>query len=269
MTGSDAKAAELFTERYRVGPTDVTRRIERAVIGGDWGANGYTTLAQAGKLGAELGLGPGVRLLDLGAGQGWPGLYLATATGCQVVLADVPTEGLRSAAARARAEGVAARAVPVSASARRLPFAAGTFDGVAHTDVLCCLRPKLSVLRASRRVLRPGGRTAFYTIHPAAGLAPAQRRRAARSGAPAVSTARPYEDLLAAAGFTQISRTDCTAEFAETAQAWLSEWDASFAALAAMYGEQAVAERQRKRRAQLRAINDGLLARSLFTATRP
>ena len=59
-----------------------------------------------------------------------------------------------------------------------------------------------------------------------------------------MSTARPYEDLLAAAGFTQISRTDCTAEFAATAQAWLSEWDASFAALAAMYGEQTVAERR-------------------------
>ena len=137
MTSSEAKAAELFTERYRIGPTDVTRRIERAVIGADWGANGYTTLAQAGKLGAELGLGPGTRLLDLGAGQGWPGVYLAAATGCQVVLADVPADGLRSAAARARLEGVAARAVPVSASARRIPFAGGTFDGVAHTDVLC------------------------------------------------------------------------------------------------------------------------------------
>lgn len=118
-------------------------------------------------------------------------------------------------------------------------------------------------------MLRPGGRTAFYTIHPVAGLTPAQRRRAARSGAPAVSTARPYEDLLAAAGFTQVQRADCTAEFAATAQAWLSEWDASFAELATLYGEQAVAERQRKRRTQLRAIADGLLARSLFTATRP
>jgi hypothetical protein len=118
-------------------------------------------------------------------------------------------------------------------------------------------------------VLRPGGRTAFYTIHLAAGLTPAQRRRAARASAPAVPAARPYEGLLATAGFTQISRADCTAEFAATAQAWLSEWDASFAALAALYGEQTVAERQRKRRAQLRAIRDGLLARSLFTATRP
>ena len=118
-------------------------------------------------------------------------------------------------------------------------------------------------------MLRPGGRTAFYTIHPAAGLTPAQRRRAARSSAPAVSAARPYEDLLATAGFTEISRTDCTAEFAATAQAWLSEWDASFAGLAALYGEEFVAERQRKRCAQLRAIGDGLLVRSLFTATRP
>lgn len=29
MTSSEAEAAELFTERYRIGPTDVTRRIER------------------------------------------------------------------------------------------------------------------------------------------------------------------------------------------------------------------------------------------------
>ena len=118
-------------------------------------------------------------------------------------------------------------------------------------------------------MLRPGGRTAFYTIHPAAGLTPAQRRRAARSGAPAVSTARPYQDLLAAAGFVQVQRTDCTAAFAATAQAWLTGWDASLAGLAALYGEEFVAERQRRRRIQLRAIGDGLLARSLFTATRP
>jgi len=118
-------------------------------------------------------------------------------------------------------------------------------------------------------VLRPGGRTAFYTIHPVAGLTRAQRRRVARSSAPAVSAARPYQDLLAAAGFTQISRADCSAEFAATTQAWLDHWDDSLAELAGLYGEQAVRERQRRRRTQVRAINDGLLARSLFTATRP
>lgn len=137
MTKADQEIARHFTERYRIGPAEVSRQIELAVIGGDWGANGYTTMAQAGLLARKLGLRPGVRLLDLGAGRGWPGLYLAAATGCQAVLADVPIEGLRAAAARARRERLAGRAGQVAASARALPFAAAAFDAIVHTDVLC------------------------------------------------------------------------------------------------------------------------------------
>jgi len=137
LTNTEHETRERFAGRYRVAPAEVFRRIELAVIGGDWGANGYTTMAQADTLARELGLRPGVRLLDLGAGRGWPGLYLAAGTGCQVVLADVPIEGLRSAAARAEREALAARAAPVGASARRPPFTAAAFDAVVHTDVLC------------------------------------------------------------------------------------------------------------------------------------
>jgi cyclopropane fatty-acyl-phospholipid synthase-like methyltransferase len=107
------------------------------VIGGDWGANGYTTMAQADLLGDTLGLASGVRLLDLGAGRGWPGLYLAVRSGCDLVLSDVPFEGLRLALARAAAERANGRAAAVASSARALPFRPGTFDAVVHTDVLC------------------------------------------------------------------------------------------------------------------------------------
>ena len=72
MTSSEAKAAELFTERYRIGPTDVTRRIERAVIGGDWGANGYTTLAQAGSSAPNWGWAPGSGSSTSAPGRGGP-----------------------------------------------------------------------------------------------------------------------------------------------------------------------------------------------------
>jgi hypothetical protein len=137
MTKFDRDIAEHFAERYRVAPAEVSRRVELAVIGGDWGANGYTTMAQADLLGHELGLRPGMRLLDLGAGRGWPGLYLATSTGCRAVLADVPIEGLQAAAARAQRETLAGRAAPVAASARALPFAPAVFDALVHTDVLC------------------------------------------------------------------------------------------------------------------------------------
>jgi ubiquinone/menaquinone biosynthesis C-methylase UbiE len=133
----DRAVREEFEARYRIKPTDVTRQIERAVIGGDWGANGYTTKEQADRLGRELALGPHSTLLDLGAGRGWPGLYLASTTGCRVVMADVPAEGLETAMGRARVEGLAGRASAVICSARHLPFAAGSVDAVVHTDVLC------------------------------------------------------------------------------------------------------------------------------------
>jgi SAM-dependent methyltransferase len=172
-----------------------------------------------------LELRPGVRLLDLGAGRGWPGLCLTASTGCEVVLADVPVEGLVWAMARATREQLHGRAAAAAANARRLPFRPAVFDAIVHTDVLCCLRPKLSVLRACHRVLHPGGRTAFFTIHSAAGLSAAGRRRAGRDGPVAVATVRPYREMLESAGFTQVCKMDCTAEFADVARAWIGQWD--------------------------------------------
>ena len=126
-----------FVARYGVGQNEATRAVELAVIGGDWGANGYTTVAQADVLGQVLGLEPGTRLLDLGSGRGWPGLYLAKGHGCTAVLSDLPVEALRTGAARARAEHISGRVGSVLASARHLPFTPGSFDAVVHTDVLC------------------------------------------------------------------------------------------------------------------------------------
>lgn len=133
----DQEARERFADRYREECVDVVWGIEQRVIGGDWGANGYTTIAQADGLAVRLGLRHGDGVLDVGAGRGWPGLYLATSTGCSVVLADVPLEGLTVAAARIRAEHLDERAWCVNASARDLPFRAAVFDAVVHTDVLC------------------------------------------------------------------------------------------------------------------------------------
>jgi 2-polyprenyl-3-methyl-5-hydroxy-6-metoxy-1,4-benzoquinol methylase len=129
--------AGLFQERYRNTPSLLAGQIEQRVIGGDWGANGFTTMVQADTLARELGLSAADRLLDLGTGRGWPGLCLAAKTGCWIVLADLPLEGLRVAASRATAEGLAARTGVVAAAASGLPFRAGSFDAVIHTDVLC------------------------------------------------------------------------------------------------------------------------------------
>jgi 2-polyprenyl-3-methyl-5-hydroxy-6-metoxy-1,4-benzoquinol methylase len=130
-------AATTHGLRYGRPVTEATRRLERLVIGSDFGASGYTTIAQANQLAGLLGLERGKRLLDIGCGRGWPGLYLASATGCTAVLADIPDEGLRVAQRRACDEGFADRVSIVTASARHLPFNAESFDAIVHTDVLC------------------------------------------------------------------------------------------------------------------------------------
>jgi 2-polyprenyl-3-methyl-5-hydroxy-6-metoxy-1,4-benzoquinol methylase len=133
----EREARALFDQRYGTAQVQVQHEIERRVIGGDWGANGYTTMAQADALASGLGLSASDRLLDLGTGRGWPGLYLAGRTGCRVVLTDLPLDGLRVAAARATGDRLAARAGVVVSAASALPFRAGSFDAVVHTDVLC------------------------------------------------------------------------------------------------------------------------------------
>jgi ubiquinone/menaquinone biosynthesis C-methylase UbiE len=73
----------------------------------------------------------------VGAGSGWPSLYVARETGCQVVLSDIPREGMRIASERAVAEGLHERCWPVVADGSSLPFMSGQFDAVYHCDVLC------------------------------------------------------------------------------------------------------------------------------------
>lgn len=115
----------------------VLDEIERAVIGADFGADGYTTREQADLLARHTRLGPGDSLLDVGTGRGWPAVYLALTTGCRAVGTDIPMEGLVGGHQRALDEGLGARVHFVAARAEELPFAASIFDALVHTDVLC------------------------------------------------------------------------------------------------------------------------------------
>jgi len=125
------------------------------------------------------------------------------------------------------------------------------------------------VLRALKRLLRPGGRIAYTTIFVAPGLSAARRRRAQRSGPRAVAARSDQLKLLASAGFIDREMLDLTAEFAVTARAWLGQWEANADELSALESPAVFDERQRERTGQLRAIEDGLLCRGLFSATRP
>ncbi len=133
---SQGKITDRFALAYATQTSHAHRAVQREVFGADTWVRGYTTPAQADLLAQRLDLRPGVRLLDVGAGQGWPSLYLAQKTGCEAVLTDIPEPGLRDALGRAVRLRLAARCSFLMASGTHLPLRAGSFDAVVHTDTL-------------------------------------------------------------------------------------------------------------------------------------
>lgn len=125
------------------------------------------------------------------------------------------------------------------------------------------------MLRACRRVLRPGGRLAFYTIFIAPEASAADRRRAAVNGPSAAASRLDHARMLEAAGFTAVAETDVTDQFIETASIWLEGRTQHAAQLAELEGAECFEGRLRESREQLRLTKTGVIRRSLFVAMRP
>jgi len=125
-----------FTKRYSAAGSQTLDQVERAAIGAVVGANGYTTVTQAERLFEVLNVQPGSWLLDIGAGRGWPGLYLAERSGCRAVVTDIPRPAIASANSRAENLGLTGRCHLALAAGAALPFRDASFDAVVHTDAL-------------------------------------------------------------------------------------------------------------------------------------
>ncbi|AHG88383.1 Methyltransferase type 11 [Gemmatirosa kalamazoonensis] len=138
------------------------RRVLLPMLGASTLHAPRSTLTRSGdhaERGARSGERRGsLRLLDLGAGNGWLS-WRAAMAGCECValdLRDDAVDGLGAAAPYLeRADGGFAR---VAASFDALPVAAGTFDVVVFNASVHYATDLAAVLREARRVVRPGGR---------------------------------------------------------------------------------------------------------------
>lgn len=257
---------ERFESLYVRAQSPVMLTIERSVCGCDYGGSSWTIRAEADQIATLLGLQPGVRLLDLGAGSGWPGLYMGKTSGCDVVLIDLPFAGLRIAAERADNDGISGNVWVVLADAAALPFPDDSFDAISHSDLLCCLKQKRSVLAACRRVIRQHGRMVFTVISVAPGLSAKQYHRAVANGPDFIATDTDYPTLLAQTGWTIIGHEDITVAYAASCRRQLRTDEAHKDELVALIGASEFAERLDRRRSDLAAIYDNLLRRDLFVA---
>jgi hypothetical protein len=132
---AEADLVERFREYYASSESEAIRELERRTLGVAFGGNGYTDTVQVQRFVSLLGVSRGDRLLELGSGAGWPGLYIAQQSGAEVVLSDVPWEGLVRGQYRGRHERISTDAVACLGT--ELPFRDMSFAGVTHSDVMC------------------------------------------------------------------------------------------------------------------------------------
>jgi ubiquinone/menaquinone biosynthesis C-methylase UbiE len=253
-------------EVYRRSQAAVMKDIERHVCGCDYGGCSWTTREEAENIVDLLNLGPGRRLLDLGAGSGWPGLYCAKISGCDLTLVDLPFAGLRIAEDRAAHDGLPGNFWAAAADATELPFADGAFDALSHSDLLCCLRQKRAVLAACRRAIRFSGRMVFTVISVTPGLAAAERRRAVEMGPEFVETETSYQTLLDDTGWVLRYHQDLTAAYVASLQRQLQADELQREGLEDLLGPALLSDRLADWHGKLAALEDGLLRRELFFA---
>ena len=257
---------ERFSNRYKFAQSDLLKKMERTICGCDYGATSFATLEQVNDLGDRLELGPDKRLLEVGAGSGWPGLYLAKQTGCDVTLTDLPIEGLLIAKARAVADDLGDVSRMAVASGTALPFRQNWFHAISHSDVLCCLVDKLSVLKACRFVVQQDGRMIFSVILIPPDLSDSEYRRAAESGPSFITADDSYPNLLQQAGWELVEQTGLTTKFLETLQLGLESDLNHVAELEKLLGKEETSIRIARSRGYIAALEQGLISRELFHA---
>ncbi len=153
-------------------------------------------------LAKDLGLAPGMHVLDVGCGIGGPARYFAEAHKCRVTGIDLTEEFVQVAAELTRRCGLADLVAFRQGSALDLPFGDGTFDAATLIHVGMNIADKARLFEEVRRVLKPGALFCVYEVMRAGeGDLPYPMPWAQTAETSFVETPETYRRLLNAAGF--------------------------------------------------------------------
>lgn len=159
-------------------------------------------LALTERLRERLGLGPGIRVLDVASGRGASALFLAERFGCQVTGVDLGRANVEAARSAAQFRNLDHLVAFEQADAERLPFADGAFDAVICECAFCLFPDKSAAAHEWARVSRPGARLGLTDLVREGALAPALDGLMAWVAC--IADAQPLDSYLAtlrAAGF--------------------------------------------------------------------
>jgi len=201
-----------LTEHYSVGGLEATLLAALAVAGKDverlspadlMGADEFHVGGAAAMkaLAAQLGLKPGMAVLDVGSGLGGPARQMA-GFGCRVTGIDLTPEYVEVANSLTRRMGMAGQVEFRQANADRLEFGDGSFDGVTLLHVGMNMADKAGVFGAIHKALKPGGFFAIYDVMRVdEGEIAFPMPWSGEPGTSFVETPADYRTVLAAAGF--------------------------------------------------------------------
>lgn len=261
-----AQIARLDAE-YEEARNPIVQAVTNDVCGCGYIGMSWTSRDESHQMLDFLGLSPADRLLDVGAGAGWPGLYFAHVAGCHLTLLDLPESGLRIARERAVVDGIDAQVQTVQGDAADMPLTASSMSAISHSDVLCCLQKKYETLAECRRVICDGGRMAFSVICIAPGLHGAELQSAIEAAPEFCATDHSYPEMLAATGWQLDQQLDITSQYAASLARMIAAERRQQAELRRLRGDNAYQEGQARWQKKHVAVQRHLVSRYLYFAT--
>jgi SAM-dependent methyltransferase len=226
------------------------------------GQESFMTAGEIRALAAQVGIGPGVRLLDLCCGIGGPGRFLTRALGCIYLGVDVSTSAV--ALACERAGDLPCR----FATGHVPPLPDGPFDVVLLLETMLAFEDKEALVREIAAALPPAGRLAF-TLEEGPPLTTAER--AAMPDADTVWLI-PLDEMAAClkrAGLIVTWQEDHSHAHRATASALADAFAADAEDIAAQIGGRALDELLAAHRLWIEWLDEGRVRKLALVAERP
>jgi SAM-dependent methyltransferase len=225
------------------------------------GQESFMTAGEIRALAVQVGIGPGVTVLDLCCGVGGPGRYLTRETGCDYLGLDASASAV--AIARERAGDLPCR----FKTAHVPPLPPGSFDVVLLLETMLAFEDKDRLVREIAAVLRPGGRLAF-TLEEGRPLTTAER--AAMPDADTVWLS-PLDEMavsLERAGLVVAFQEDHSQAHRATARALADAFAADAEEIAAQVGRRALDELLAAHRLWIEWLDHGRVRKLALVAER-